>query len=106
MITSFLSLSVENVVGYMPNFVSVCSTNTKYFVINKCYQMPKWEESIEGARERYKNIIKILADKYPTENLLLVTHGKRLFFLIFLKFNFFNVVSFSTLTIYNLSFGV
>ncbi|KAI3741185.1 hypothetical protein L1987_58852 [Smallanthus sonchifolius] len=39
-------------------------------------ELPKWEESIEGARDRYKNIIKILADKYPTENLLLVTHGE------------------------------
>nr|XP_043619370.1 uncharacterized protein LOC122591210 [Erigeron canadensis] len=39
-------------------------------------EMPKWEESSEGARDRYKNIIKILADKYPTENLLLVTHGE------------------------------
>lgn len=39
-------------------------------------QLPKWEEPVEGARDRYKNIIKILADKYPTENLLLVTHGE------------------------------
>ena len=39
-------------------------------------ELPKWEESIEGARDRYKNIIKQLADKYPTENLLLVTHGE------------------------------
>ncbi|KAM0002142.1 putative histidine phosphatase superfamily, clade-1 [Helianthus debilis subsp. tardiflorus] len=39
-------------------------------------QLPKWGESSEGARDRYKNIIKILADKYPTENLLLVTHGE------------------------------
>ncbi|XP_076948723.1 uncharacterized protein LOC143621082 [Bidens hawaiensis] len=39
-------------------------------------ELPIWEESTEDARERYKNIIKILADKYPTENLLLVTHGE------------------------------
>ncbi|XP_024992628.1 uncharacterized protein LOC112526536 [Cynara cardunculus var. scolymus] len=39
-------------------------------------ELPKWEESIESARDRYKNIIKTLADKYPTENLLLVTHGE------------------------------
>ncbi|XP_071697052.1 uncharacterized protein [Rutidosis leptorrhynchoides] len=39
-------------------------------------ELPKWEESTEGARGRYKDIIKILADKYPTENLLLVTHGE------------------------------
>ncbi|KAJ9558018.1 hypothetical protein OSB04_012632 [Centaurea solstitialis] len=39
-------------------------------------ELPKWEESIESARDRYKNIVKTLADKYPTENLLLVTHGE------------------------------
>ncbi|KAJ4905314.1 Phosphoglycerate mutase family protein [Raphanus sativus] len=39
-------------------------------------EMPKWEESVEGCRERYVNIVKALADKYPTENLLLVTHGE------------------------------
>ncbi|MFS7942527.1 putative histidine phosphatase superfamily, clade-1 [Helianthus anomalus] len=39
-------------------------------------ELPKWGESTEGARDRYKNIIKTLADKYPTENLLLVTHGE------------------------------
>ncbi|GJU67215.1 histidine phosphatase superfamily protein [Tanacetum coccineum] len=38
-------------------------------------ELPKWEESKEGARDTYKNIIKLLADKYPTENLVLVTHG-------------------------------
>ncbi|CDY72568.1 BnaAnng41510D, partial [Brassica napus] len=40
-------------------------------------EMPKWEESVEGCRERYVKIVKALADKYPTENLLLVTHGKK-----------------------------
>ncbi|GKD93270.1 histidine phosphatase superfamily protein [Tanacetum coccineum] len=39
-------------------------------------ELPKWEEPEEGARDRYKNIIKLLADKYPTENLLLVTHAE------------------------------
>ncbi|XP_076932577.1 uncharacterized protein LOC143598172 [Bidens hawaiensis] len=39
-------------------------------------EMPKWEESSEAARDRYKSIIKTLADKYPNENLLLVTHGE------------------------------
>lgn len=39
--------------------------------------MPKWEEFVEGCRERYVKIVKALADKYPTENLLLVTHGKK-----------------------------
>lgn len=45
--------------------------------VEKVYkELPKWEEPTEAARDRYKNIIKILADKYPTENLLLVTHGE------------------------------
>lgn len=28
-----------------------------------------------GARARYVHTVQALADKYPTENLLLVTHG-------------------------------
>ncbi|CAD6201516.1 unnamed protein product [Miscanthus lutarioriparius] len=39
-------------------------------------EVPKWEESIMEARSRYASIIKALADKYPHENLLLVTHGE------------------------------
>ncbi|CAI9781614.1 unnamed protein product [Fraxinus pennsylvanica] len=39
-------------------------------------QLPKWQESLEGARTRYREVIKALADKYPSENLLLVTHGE------------------------------
>ncbi|KAG2555433.1 uncharacterized protein LOC120647650 [Panicum virgatum] len=38
--------------------------------------VPKWEESILEARSRYASVIKALADKYPHENLLLVTHGE------------------------------
>ncbi|XXG66548.1 hypothetical protein AAC387_Pa06g0098 [Persea americana] len=39
-------------------------------------ELPKWEEPIENARRRYKEVIMALADKYPHENLLLVTHGE------------------------------
>uniref|UniRef100_A0A7N1A0W6 Phosphoglycerate mutase family protein n=1 Tax=Kalanchoe fedtschenkoi TaxID=63787 RepID=A0A7N1A0W6_KALFE len=39
-------------------------------------EMPKWEEDQACARKRYAEVIKALADKYPTENLLLVTHGE------------------------------
>ncbi|XP_044491599.1 uncharacterized protein LOC123215523 isoform X2 [Mangifera indica] len=39
-------------------------------------ELPKWEETVDGARDRYAQIIKALADKYPCENLLLVTHGE------------------------------
>lgn len=41
-------------------------------------QLPEWQETIEGARARYLEVIKALADKYPSENLLLVTHGEGL----------------------------
>ncbi|KAH1069543.1 hypothetical protein GYH30_006939 [Glycine max] len=40
-------------------------------------QLPKWEEDPNlHTRPRYKQIVKDLADKYHTENLLLVTHGE------------------------------
>lgn len=39
-------------------------------------ELPKWEETVTEARTRYIRVIKALADKYPSENLLLVTHGE------------------------------
>ncbi|CAJ1779755.1 unnamed protein product [Sphenostylis stenocarpa] len=39
-------------------------------------ELPQWGESDLEAEERYKQLIKDLADKYPTENLLFVTHGE------------------------------
>lgn len=39
-------------------------------------KLPQWEERMEDARRRYKEVITALADKYPRENLLLVTHGE------------------------------
>jgi hypothetical protein len=39
-------------------------------------EVPKWGEPVRGARTRYASVIKALADKYPDENLLLVTHGE------------------------------
>lgn len=33
---------------------------------------------MEDCRERYVKVVKTLADKYPTENLLLITHGEGL----------------------------
>ncbi|RDX66290.1 hypothetical protein CR513_54958, partial [Mucuna pruriens] len=39
-------------------------------------ELPKWEESVLQAGARYQQLIKDLADKYPSENLLLVTHGE------------------------------
>lgn len=39
-------------------------------------QLPSWEEPLAAARERYQSVIEALADKFPQENLLLVTHGE------------------------------
>lgn len=39
-------------------------------------ELPKWQETAEGAPARYLDVIKALADKYLSENLLLVTHGE------------------------------
>ncbi|XP_054780569.1 uncharacterized protein LOC129288170 isoform X2 [Prosopis cineraria] len=39
-------------------------------------ELPKWEEPFLDTRARYKQVLKDLADNYPTENLLLVTRGE------------------------------
>ncbi|GAB4861957.1 hypothetical protein Ancab_037212 [Ancistrocladus abbreviatus] len=39
-------------------------------------EMPQWEEEDWDARTRYKKVVQALADKYPSENLLIVTHGE------------------------------
>ncbi|CAK8541318.1 unnamed protein product [Lathyrus sativus] len=39
-------------------------------------ELPKWEESVSQAKVRYQQTITKLADKYPTENMLLITHGE------------------------------
>ncbi|KAL3833084.1 hypothetical protein ACJIZ3_007820 [Penstemon smallii] len=39
-------------------------------------ELPKWQETLEGARARYPAVIKALADMYPSENLLLVSHAE------------------------------
>uniref|UniRef100_A0A5B6ZN50 Phosphoglycerate mutase family protein n=1 Tax=Davidia involucrata TaxID=16924 RepID=A0A5B6ZN50_DAVIN len=45
--------------------------------VERVYQeLPQWEETVLGARARYEKVIKALADKFPSENLLLVTHGE------------------------------
>lgn len=46
------------------------------FVLFPELQMPQWEETVTDTRVRYEHVFKALADKYPSENLLLVTHGK------------------------------
>ncbi|CAN8280223.1 unnamed protein product [Cochlearia groenlandica] len=39
-------------------------------------EMPQWGETVERCTDRFLNVVKTLADKYPLENLLLVTHGE------------------------------
>ncbi|KAI6706515.1 hypothetical protein NL676_009477 [Syzygium grande] len=39
-------------------------------------ELPQWGESESGARDRYLHTIHSLADRYPQENLLFVTHGE------------------------------
>ncbi|XP_042015420.1 uncharacterized protein LOC121763464 [Salvia splendens] len=39
-------------------------------------ELPRWQETLEDTRARYLQVITSLADKYPSENLLLVTHGE------------------------------
>ncbi|PKI56627.1 hypothetical protein CRG98_023010 [Punica granatum] len=41
-------------------------------------KLPKWGETSSDARARYERVIHALADKYPSENLLLITHGEGL----------------------------
>ncbi|CAH9127230.1 unnamed protein product [Cuscuta epithymum] len=42
---------------------------------NTIYEkLPKWGETKDTARDRYNHVVRTLADKYPCENLLLVTH--------------------------------
>ncbi|KAJ8466481.1 hypothetical protein OPV22_029033 [Ensete ventricosum] len=39
-------------------------------------ELPQWEEYLLEARKRYTSVIQALSDKYPNENLLLVSHGE------------------------------
>ncbi|GAA0162617.1 hypothetical protein LIER_18668 [Lithospermum erythrorhizon] len=42
-------------------------------------EMPKWEETVEETVARFVQITMALANKYPSENLLLVTHAPGVF---------------------------
>ncbi|KAK4752318.1 hypothetical protein SAY87_021116 [Trapa incisa] len=41
-------------------------------------KLPKWGETRGDARARYERVLGAIADKYPCENLLLITHGEGL----------------------------
>ncbi|KAL2491238.1 Phosphoglycerate mutase family protein [Abeliophyllum distichum] len=56
---------------------SVLPSGTIDHTVEQVYkELPQWQETVEGARARYPEVMKALADKYPSENLLLVTHGE------------------------------
>lgn len=61
---------------------NIIGTNENlFFLPDNQPQLPQWEEPVLQARARYQQTIKDLADQYPTENLLCVTHGKKIEFL-------------------------
>ncbi|CAF1845288.1 hypothetical protein HID58_060574 [Brassica napus] len=39
-------------------------------------EMPLWGETVQGCTDRFLSVVNTLADQYPSENLLLVTHGE------------------------------
>ncbi|CAN1188563.1 hypothetical protein LINPERPRIM_LOCUS35464 [Linum perenne] len=61
----------------IPELEALLPTGTVDHTVQRVYEeMPKWGESGMAARTRYTEIIKALADRYPNENLLLVSHGE------------------------------
>ncbi|WJX39516.1 hypothetical protein P8452_27050 [Trifolium repens] len=58
---------------------AILPAGTVDYNVQKVYnELPQWGESFSQARARYQQTIKELADKYPTENLLFLTHGEAL----------------------------
>ncbi|XP_018481546.2 uncharacterized protein LOC108852537 [Raphanus sativus] len=39
-------------------------------------EMPQWGETVQECTVRFLNVVNTLANRYPSENLLLVTHGE------------------------------
>ncbi|ONI22358.1 hypothetical protein PRUPE_2G124000 [Prunus persica] len=61
----------------IPELEALFPAGTVDQTVERVYkELPQWGESVTGARARYAEVILALADKYPTENLLLVTHGE------------------------------
>ncbi|XP_022769658.1 uncharacterized protein LOC111313260 [Durio zibethinus] len=61
----------------VPQLEALLPSGTLDHTVEPVYkELPRWEETVMGTRTRYEQIIKALADKYPSENLLLVTHGE------------------------------
>ncbi|CAN0920015.1 hypothetical protein LINGRAHAP2_LOCUS31789 [Linum grandiflorum] len=61
----------------IPELEALLPAGTVDHTVQRVYeQMPQWGESAMAAMTRYTEIIKALADRYPNENLLLVSHGE------------------------------
>ncbi|XVF22808.1 hypothetical protein REPUB_Repub12eG0202800 [Reevesia pubescens] len=61
----------------IPKLEALLPIGTLDHTVERVYkELPQWQETVMGTRTRYEHIIKALADKYPSENLLLVTHGE------------------------------
>ncbi|XP_007052244.2 PREDICTED: uncharacterized protein LOC18614423 [Theobroma cacao] len=61
----------------VPQLEAMLPSGTVDPTVERVYkELPQWEETVTGSRTRYEQTIKALADKYPSENLLLVTHGE------------------------------
>ncbi|CAH9096457.1 unnamed protein product [Cuscuta europaea] len=58
-----------NISEYEVHFPSQTTYETVY------QQLPEWGEAREAAYDRYKKVVRALADEYPNENLLIVTHA-------------------------------
>ncbi|CAA0806023.1 Phosphoglycerate mutase family protein [Striga hermonthica] len=61
--------------------ISECEAVLTAGTIDKTVEMvykevPRWQETADGGRARYLEVVKTLADKHPSENLLLVTPGE------------------------------
>ncbi|CAH9096447.1 unnamed protein product [Cuscuta europaea] len=62
--------------------ISECETHLppetlRHSTTQQVYEkLPEWEETQEVAWDRYNKVVRALADKYPRENLLLVTHAE------------------------------
>ncbi|KAE8721114.1 hypothetical protein F3Y22_tig00016725pilonHSYRG00011 [Hibiscus syriacus] len=61
----------------VPQLESMLPSGTLDPCVERVYkELPQWEETVEGCRSRYEQVITALADKYPSENLILVARGK------------------------------
>ncbi|GMI66949.1 hypothetical protein like AT3G60440 [Hibiscus trionum] len=59
----------------VPKIESLLPSGTLDRTVEPVYkEMPQWEEATVDTRSRQEHTIKALADKYPSDNLLLVTH--------------------------------